>query len=219
MSIGVQKAIDKVTDKILGPIAKATLEFCNQDGKVLKSMQCGFNPTEYSISQSIGYRKNNGFGKSFSVKHLKHGRGESATLSVSIFVDEKSNLEGSILEYGGKLYNAVKYRGFSSKPKNVKQICQFLEEFLHYDSKGKNTPLIAFNWGEMRFIGKLCSINVQFVMFDRNGNPTRAKVGMQIMGDDSYFMKKDFAGGGATVKSAARDLASQAGELNPRNLV
>lgn len=219
MSVGMQKAVDTIKNVAMGPIAKATLEFCNEDGKVLKSMQCGFNPTEYSLSQSIGYRKSNGFGKPFNTRDLQFGRGEFATLSVSIFVDEKSNLESSIKEYGAKIYNTVKYRGFSSTPKNVKQICQFLGEFMHYDSKEKTTPLLGFNWGEMRFIGKLCSINIQFVMFDREGNPTRAKISMQIVGEDSYFMKKDFSSGASSGSSAARQMADSAGELNPRNLL
>lgn len=218
----IGKAIDGATNAVLGSVTKATLEFCNEDGKVLKSMQCGFNPTDYSISHSISYRKSNGFGKPFDVKNLQFGRGESARLSVTIFVDEKSNLEGTLVDLGGKIYNAVKYRGFSSKPKNVKEICQFLEEFMHYDSKEKTTPLIGFNWGDMRFIGKLCSINVQFVMFDRNGNPTRAKIGMQIVGEDSHFMKKNLASGsslGSSGASAARDAAKSLGKLNPRSLI
>lgn len=221
MSLGIQKLADTIQSAALGPIAKATLEFCNENGKALKSMQCGFNPTEYSVSQSIGYRKFNGFGKPFDVKNMQFGRGESATLSVSIFVDEKSNLEGSIKEFGGKIYNAVKYRGFSSQPKNVKEICQFLEEFMHYDSKEKTTPLLGFNWGDMRFIGKLCSINVQFIMFDRDGNPTRAKVGLQIMGEDSYFMKKSFgaSSSGSSGISKARSAARATGTLNPRSLL
>ncbi len=218
MSIGLQALVDKTKSVIAGPIAKATLEFCNSKGKMLRSMQCGFNPTEYSISQSIGYHRATGFGKPFSANQLQFGRGEHATLSVSIFVDEKSNLESSILKYGGKIYNAVKYRGFSSTPKDVKEICQFLECFLHYDDKSKTTPLIGFTWGDMRFIGKLCSINVQFIMFDRAGNPTRAKVGMQIMGDDSCFMKKDFSAG-MSPGSSARQAAADQGAMNPRSLL
>lgn len=220
MSLGVQSLLDAGKGLVMGPIAKATLEFCNQDGKVEKSMQCGFNPTEYSLSQSIGYRKSNGCGQDFKTDDLQVGRGEAASLSVSIFVDEKSNLESNIKEYGGKIYNAVKYRGFSSKPQNVKEICLFLQEFMHYDSKEKTTPLIGLNWGEMRFVGKLGSINIQFVMFDRDGNPTRAKVSMTIVGDDSHFLQKSFGAGKSSktsIKSNARELAKSWGLLNPRD--
>lgn len=219
MSLGMQTVVDTVKEVFFGPIVKATLEFCDKDGKVEKSLQCGFNPTEYSVSRSIGYHKKNGFGQPFNVNQLQFGRGESATLSVSIFVDDKSNLKSSIIEYGGKIYNAVKCRGFSTTPKNVKEICQFLEEFMHYDPKEKTTPLIGFNWGEMRFIGKLCSINVQFVMFDRSGNPTRAKVSMQIMGEDSHFMKKDFSKGASFAEPSWRAMANEMANLNPRNVI
>lgn len=215
MSIGLQYGVDKFRDVMLGPIAKATLEFCDNNGKAVKSIQCGFNPTEYSVSHSLGYYNTNGIGKPFDIKNLKFGRGEFSVLSVSVFVDDKSNMESSIVKYGGGIYNAVRCRG-RKNPKNVKEMCQFLEEFMHYDSKEKTTPYIAFNWGEMRFVGKLKSINVQFIMFDRAGNPTRAKIAMQIAGEDNYFINKsDFFSKEPTV-SAARETAQTLGKLNPR---
>ena len=216
MSFGMQYGVDKLREVISGPIAKATLEFCDDSGKAAKTLQVGFNPTEYSVSHSIGYYQNNGFGMPFNIKDLHFVRGEASMLSGSIFVDDKSNMESSIKKYGGGLYNAVRCRGFRSNPKNVKEMCQFLEEFLHYDDKEKTTPFIAFTWGEMRFIGKLNNINVQFIMFDRAGNPTRAKVGMQIMGEDNYFLSKmGFLPKSPTV-SAGRQAAQATGALNPR---
>lgn len=223
--MGAATKVAKVTNAVesaFGPAAKAKLEFCNEDGKAIRTMQCGFNPTEYSVSRSMRYRRSNGFGKSFRTKNLQAGKGECATLSVTIFVDEKSNLDSTILQVGVKAYNAVKYQGFTSKPKTVKQICQFLEEFVHYDTKQKKMPLLGFNWGEMRFVGKVTGIQVQFVMFDKEGNPTRAKVALQIMGEDNYFMKKSgmqLATKPALTPSVVRSLASKSGVLNPRNFL
>ena len=109
----IGKGVDKAVSAVLGPVAKAVLEVCDDNGKVLKSMQCGFNPTEYSISHSIRYVNNNGLGEAFEAKNLAFSRGTPATLSVSISVDQKSNLEST----ASLVYNKVKYKGLSSQPK------------------------------------------------------------------------------------------------------
>lgn len=213
----IGKGKDLAVSAVMGPVVKAVLEVCDDNGKVLKSMQCGFNPTEYSISHSIRYVNNNGLGEAFEAKNLAFTRGTPATLSVSIIVDQKSNLESSLESIGGLAYNKIKYKGLSSQPRNVKQICQYLSQFMHYDSKTKNTPLIGFTWGDMRFLGKLTRVDTRFTMFDRDGSPTRAKVGLTIIGDDTYFLKTGLLGGKGS-GSSARELAKSSGILNPRNL-
>lgn len=214
----IGKAADAAKSAVFGPVVKAVLEVCDDNGKVLKSMQCGFNPTEYSISHSINYMNNNGLGEPFEAKNLTFMKGTPAMLSVSIIVDQKSNLESTVSELGGLVYNKVKYKGMSSQPKNVKQICQYLSQFMHYDSKNQNTPLIGFTWGDMRFLGKLTRVETRFTMFDRDGSPTRAKLGLSIVGDDTYFMKSGL-GSSTKSSSSAREQASSSGTLNPRKLI
>lgn len=216
----IGKGVDKAVSAVMGPVVKAVLEVCDDNGKVLKSMQCGFNPTEYSISHSIRYANNNGFGQAFEAKNLAFTRGTPATLSVSIIVDQKSNLQSTAEALGSLAYNKVKYKGMTSQPRNVKQICQYLSQFMHYDSTTKNTPLIGFTWGDMRFLGKLAKVDTRFTMFDRDGSPTRAKVGLTIIGDDTYFLKTGLTGSKSTSGAgSARDLAKSTGELNPRKLI
>ena len=208
---------DKAVSAALGSVVKAVLEVCDEKGKVKSSMECGFNPTEYSISQSIRYVNNNGINEPFQAKNLSFMKGMPATLSVSIIIDQKSHLDGTAAQLGGLVYNKIKYKG-KSQPKNVKQVCQFLSEFMHYDSREKDTPLIGFSWGDMRFVGRLTKLDTKFTMFDRNGSPIRAKLGLTIVGDDTYFMKKTIIAGG-TSGSSARAAASAAGALNPRSLL
>lgn len=214
----IGKGVDKAVSAVMGPVVKAVLEVCDDNGKVLKSMQCGFNPTEYSISHSIRYVNNNGLGEAFEAKNLAFTRGTPATLSVSIIVDQKSNLESSAEALGGLMYNKIKYKGLSAQPRNVKQICQYLSQFMHYDTKSKNTPMIGFTWGDMRFLGKLTRVDTRFTMFDRDGSPTRAKVGLTIIGDDTYFLKTGILGSKGS-SSSVRDLAKSSGVLNPRSLL
>ena len=144
-------------------------------------------------------------------------KGAPATLSVSIIVDQKMHLDGSLSDIGGLVYNKIKYKG-KSQPKTVKQVCQFLAEFMHYDTLKKDAPLIGFSWGDMRFVGRLTRLDTKFTMFSRDGSPIRAKIGLSIVGDDTYFMKKTITSGGIGA-SAARKAADALGALNPRNLL
>lgn len=219
MSIGLQYGVDLVKEVFFGPITKASLEFCDEKGNVEKSIQCGFNPTEYSVSKSLGYYAETGLNQPFEMKDLKYMRGEPSTLSVNILVDD-TNMVGSVVKYGTQIYSAVKTGRGLKTPKTVKEACQLLEGFMHNDSKTKTTPFIAFNWGEMRFIGKLRSYNAQFIMFDRSGDPTRAKIGLQIVGEDTYFLgKSSLLSGGSAGKSDARKMGEQSGQLNIRKLI
>lgn len=208
---------EKAVSAALGSVVKAVLEVCDEKGKVKSSMECGFNPTEYSISHSIRYVNNNGINEPFQAKNLSFMKGMPATLSVSIIIDQKSHLDGTAVQLGGLVYNKIKYKG-KSQPRNVKQVCQFLSEFMHYDSREKDTPLIGFSWGDMRFVGRLTKLDTKFTMFDRDGSPIRAKLGLTIVGDDTYFMKKTIIAGGSA-SSAAREAASALGALNPRSLL
>lgn len=219
MSLGLQTIVDKVSDKITGPIAKATLQVLDEKGKSLESIQCGFNPTEYSITKDIKYRCTFDYGKDFNTKKMKTGGAMPSTLSVKIFVDEKTNMKSSILKYGGAIYNATQGHGFKvgTEPSTVKQVCEFLESFVHYDSKKLTIPLLAFIWGDMRFVGRVQNVNVQFIMFDKSGNPTRAKIGLRIVGDEDYFLKKrDSISTGAPAVPTSITNAINSGALNPR---
>lgn len=215
---------DKAVSAALGSIVKAVLEVCDETGKVKSSMECGFNPTEYSISHNLHYINNNGINEPFQARNLSFMKGAPATLSVSIIIDQKSHLDGSAAALGGLVYNKIKYKG-KTQPKNVKQVCQFLSEFMHYDSKEKDTPLIGFSWGDMRFVGRLTRLDTKFTMFDRDGSPIRAKLGLVIVGDDTYFMKKTVTSGNPTTlgksggTSAARKAADATGALKPRSLL
>ena len=42
----IGKGVDQAVSAVMGPVVKAVLEVCDDNGKVLKSMLCGFNPTE-----------------------------------------------------------------------------------------------------------------------------------------------------------------------------
>lgn len=219
MSLGMQFGVDLVKEVFFGPITKASLEFCDEKGNVQKSVQCGFNPTEYSVSKSLSYYVETGLNQPFEMKDLKYMRGEPSTLSVNILVDD-TIMAGSVVKYGAQIYTAVKTTKSLKTPKTVKEVCQLLEEFMHNDPKTNTTPYIAFNWGEMRFIGKLRSYNAQFIMFDRSGDPTRAKIGMQIVGEDTYFLQKpSLLASGSTGKSEARKQGEQSEKLNIRKLI
>lgn len=47
------------------------------------------------------------------------------------------------------------------------------------------TRLVGFAWNKIIFWGELVGVNVQYTMFNKQGNPIRAKVGLQIRQDQS----------------------------------
>lgn len=191
-----------------GPVSKAVLEICDSDGTPQKTIQVGFNPTEYTISRQIKYENSNGLSRKFHVKDLNFMKETPARLSVSLIIDDDMNLDSSLK----KIYQSVKYKGMSGQPGSVWEVCRYLAEFMHYQKEGESTPLLSFCWGEMRFIGKLLSMDTSFILFHRNGNPARARLSLTILGEEYDFMKGSLSGGGA---NPVKNAASGSG-LNPR---
>lgn len=212
----------KGKELVMGQIARAVLEFCDKDGDVETSMECAFNPTEYSISHSLQYHHHTGHGKQYKLSQTAPVREAPAVLTVTLLLDNNLVLRGTLVNMAAKLLSKV---GKVQTPSNVKEICQLLESCLHYpDQKKENAPKLAFSWGDMRFVGALQSLEVKYVKFERSGNPERALATIRILGDDDYFIQEKMGAAASVTESGkaanlAKSAADKLGLLNPRNLI
>lgn len=156
--------IDKVTD-LIKP-AKATLVAVSAnkpDGEA--KLECMFNPTKYHLSQKVGLNR--------LEKPLPRGvkaqyQSTSAlTLKMELFFDDFASGKGDV----------------------TKQISTLLSWQVPTSQSGNRPrpPLIKFNWGNKqltKFQGILTSVDVDYTMFRRDGNPIQATANITLVGDE-----------------------------------
>lgn len=146
-------------------------------------MVCWFNPTEYTISRSVNCKDVGGIGQEAQEAATCEQGPKQSVLSVSIFLDKKTDMYGTFANFGKKAKNKVLKK---EKTYDVLHTCQMLEHYSHRNAAGL-LPKVGFKWGGVNFVGHLTSITIHYTMFERNGEPSRAKVDLQIKGKDRFF--------------------------------
>jgi hypothetical protein len=156
-------------------------------GGYTRSMEVQFNPSSIRLSGFAG-------DEDVSISEFSQGEGGSirsgsvgaqVELSFKLIFDHISNtaafqqdllllMNASSLASaaGQKLMDAIKGR-----TKNSVQIT--VEAFIACLRNDK-TRTVCFEWGDMRYEGVLRQINTAYTMFDMNGLPVRAEVGVNM---------------------------------------
>jgi nucleoid-associated protein YgaU len=114
-----------------------------------------FNPAEYQIKKGQTFAEIAIPG--LPTPPLQWVRGGLATLAFSALVDTTHNLKDVDDEYVSRL------RGL-----------------LDPDPKLHAPPLVAFVWGRRRFVGVLDGLDITYQLFNQQGIPLRAKLGISI---------------------------------------
>lgn len=209
-----------------GPVEKAVLEIYATGDKNKKTGQlpCWFNPTQYSISRSLSYRKTGGIGQNGNSRHAHGHRPAESTMSVSIYLDKTFNLWGTLPGYAmkgaGMIKSKIKEKKTgveAEKQRDVLDACRQLEKLTHVRADNPKIPLVCFNWGGVEFLGRLSSINITYTLFERGGEPSRAKVDLTIVGDDKFFINNKEIKNKSI--SDVRTGSIELGNLNPRKLL
>lgn len=53
-----------------------------------------------------------------------------------------------------------------------------------------NPAMVLFEWGSMAFYGHVTSLGISYQMFNRNGMPVRARLDMEIEGEDKKILNE-----------------------------
>jgi hypothetical protein len=139
-------------------------------------IECMFNPTEYSLSQTLSVSRNKAPSKPGGTPQFT---GTNAmTLSTQLFFDDYGSAKGDVT---GKITTLLSW----TKPTPA--------------SSKKNKPcppLVQFQWGHGNpqlddFRGFLKSVKVNYTIFRKDGTPVQAKVDVTIEGEAEPFGKQN----------------------------
>ena len=132
-----------------------------------KPIECMFNPTEYSLNQTVTVTRHKSPSKPGGTPEFA---GTNAmTFSATLLFDDYASANGDVTPTITKLLSWT-------KPTD--------------DSRKKNQPcppLVAFQWGSNKqlenFRGLLTKVDVKYLLFRRDGTPVQADVAITITGE------------------------------------
>lgn len=136
-------------------------------------IDCMFNPTEYSLSQSVSVNRTE---STVAQGGIAEYRGTNAmTFSAKLFFDAFNEVSGDITPTISRLLDWTKP---IEKLNDEYKACP---------------PLIGFEWGKnpqlKNFRGFLTKVNITYKLFGRDGTPLRADVDITIEGESVDFGK------------------------------
>jgi hypothetical protein len=148
-----------------------------------ESVDCMFNPTEYTVSKTNSY------------KESKKQKGESSRADFEQVGSQSLKLS--------LIFDS--YEKGEDVSKETRKLWQFMKpkEDSTSRKKPKGEPVqVAFEWGVFRFVAYITSLTQQFTMFTHEGVPVRAKVDVNFT---QYTDREDYqeigtnptSGGGA----------------------
>lgn len=129
----------------------------SEDGSELGtvSINCMFNPYEYSVSKSNTFEEKPGNGS--DVPQVEFKKAGAQTLKLQLFFDTYQTGEDVSLTTN-KLWKLM-------EAKTNEQAAQ--------DSK-QSPPFVVFQWGVFRFVSVITSMTQKFTLFKMDGTPVRA---------------------------------------------
>jgi Contractile injection system tube protein len=139
--------------------------------KDAKDIECMFNPTEYSLTQTVSVQRRPSPSTPGGVP--QYGGTNTMKFNATLFFDEFSLPHGDIT------------------PKISRLLSWTMPiESLRQDNK-PCPPLVGFQWGKNpqldNFRGFLTSVGIRYQLFRRDGTPVRAEVTIEIAGESLEF--------------------------------
>ena len=164
-----------------GTLQRARLSYQTQNGKKA-TIPVQFNPTEYTINRSVKFKSHNGQGEEAHPKNTQASGSELAHLRVSLILDTSTELTEYQMPKG-----LSKYLDSSGE---LTDICRDLGMIMKRTAENHEPSLVIFEWGSMAFYGHVTSLGVSYQMFNRNGMPVRARLDMELEGEDKKILNE-----------------------------
>jgi hypothetical protein len=122
-----------------------------------ETVDCLFNPGDYTIAKSISWEPKNIVGK--NVPKMDFTGGGSRTLNVELFFDVAEEQNGNVRTHIDKLW---KLASIDESQKNS-------------ETQRARPPICLFKWGgDWTFKAVFTSLSVRYTLFNQNGIPVRA---------------------------------------------
>jgi len=149
--------------KTRGNLKPAVIYECEESGSQVKkkgggvSINCMFNPFEYSVTQSHSYTAE--FKNSSNVPDMKFSKAGEKSLSLKLTFDTYADKK-DVSRETAKLWKLMQVPG---------------------SGRGKEKPPpVCFEWGTFQFFAVIKSVTQKFTLFLNDGTPVRAEVDLSF---------------------------------------
>ncbi|NEP04323.1 MAG: hypothetical protein F6K25_04695 [Okeania sp. SIO2G4] len=146
-----------------------------------------FNPESYSLKYENVYQSYQGINT--SGRKAQYSLSKPQSLSLKLILDDTG-----VADYGGSGFATAALIGKLTGTKDVyKQVQTFLELTSYMDGKIHEPKFLKIEWGDLIFDCRLESVEINYTLFNRSGQPIRAELDTLFIGDiqDSKRVKKE----------------------------
>lgn len=168
---------DKITEKITGKLEKLVIKSYPtveeaESGRppAKKPYHVFINPENYQlnyrVSSECGGKKPGSTGQQTKF----HGI-ENTQLKFDFLFDDTRIIDGDLKDIFQKPNQGV-----------FDDVKEFREMLMQYDGDAHQTPIVKLAWGTLLFIGRANTLNIQYKLFNANGEPIRAVVSVTFTG-------------------------------------
>ena len=158
----------------MGTLKKAKIVIYKNGGKSKKEVECGFNPSQYTIKSGANYKEDNSLGTDIS--RMVFLSGTQKEFSTTLFFDS----EGEFGRAENILTASYDLLSETSSLKPVTDMTKKITSAVNVSGSDHKPPLVSFIWGNLDFKGVITSVTETFTMFDTFGKPIRAKMDITI---------------------------------------
>lgn len=188
---------------------KATIKIL--EGKLKNNtIKVMFNPSDYSIDKKVTYKGL--YTNSSTNNTLQYTSISPRTLKFTLVFDTymKINTDISL-----KSLKDLKQLFQDRAKEDVRVYTSVIEALTKYDDTISKTPKILFKWGTFEFKGVIVGLNQKFTMFLGNGLPVRAKLTIEMLGNDNQEVGEDDKKNIKKIKEKAKKKKKK----NPRKIL
>ena len=169
-------------NKTRGNLVPAKIYEVDKNGKPIGSLSvdCMFNPFEYSVSKTNSFTENSK--NQGDVPQTEFSKAGSQTLKLNLVFDT--------FETGADV------------SKITRELWKFMmtkEKTGGRQNKKNSPPQVAFKWGYFEFVSYITNMTQKFTLFKPDGTPVRAKVDVtftQFVDREDYTNQNPTSGGG-----------------------
>ena len=152
-----------------------------------ETFEAMFNPESYSLKYENVYQSDQGINT--SGRRAKYSLSKPHNLSLKLILDDTG-----VADYGLSGFATASLAGKLRGTKDVyKQVNRFLKLTTYMDGEIHEPKYLKIEWGDLIFDCRLQSVDVNYTLFNRSGQPIRAELNTVFIGDiqDSKRLKKE----------------------------
>jgi LysM repeat protein len=152
-----------------------------------QTFEAMFNPESYSLSYENVYQKDQGINT--SGRTAKYSLTKPEKLSLKLIFDDTG-----VADYGYSGFATAALIGKLKGTQDIyKQVNRFLDLTTYMDGKSHEPKYLKITWGDLIFDCRLESVDVNYTLFNRSGQPIRAELDTVFIGDiqDSKRLKQE----------------------------